>query len=114
MNPLITHPLISSLEAFALTMILSLARGLGLDVAIGFPIHHAPVLAALVVSAFYCGREAGQREHDLKHLSPPKGAVMACLGAQFLFLWSRDNLVQWLVAAGATSVVAAALTIAGY
>lgn len=101
-NPLVSHAVISSLEALAVTLALRL-----------FGVAHAPIIAAVLVSTFYYGREAGQREHDLKHMSPPKGGVTAMLGAQFGFLWSLDNLVQWLAAAGATAAVAAALTFAG-
>jgi nitrogen fixation-related uncharacterized protein len=101
-NPLISHVLLSSTEALALTLAGHLA---------GVP--HAPILAAVIVSTFYYGRESGQREHDLKHMTPPRSAGMAVLGS-FGFLWSLDNLVQWLAAAGATAAAAAALTLAGY
>jgi hypothetical protein len=100
--PLVSHVIISSLEALAVTLALRL---LG--------VQHAPIAASVLVSTFYYGREAGQREHDLKHMSPPKGGALAFAGASFGFLWGLDNLVQWLAAAGATAAVAAALTFAG-
>ena len=63
-------------------------------------------LAALVVSTYYFGREAGQREHDIKHAG--WDAVQAHLGAEFLFGWSLPNLQQWLAPTCTAWTVAAA------
>jgi hypothetical protein len=101
-NPLASHVVFSAAETIALAFVLSV---------VGIP--HGAIIAAVVVSAMFYGREAGQHEHDLKHAVPPTSPVMAALGSHFAFLWSRDNWLQWLVAAGATSAVAAALTLAG-
>jgi hypothetical protein len=67
----------------------------------------AAVLGAFTVSATYYGREAGQREHDLKNTGT-KPAI-AALGALFMFLWSGSNVLQWLVAAAGSAAMAAAL-----
>ena len=101
-RPLASHVVISALETLALA---AAGRAAGLP--------HAPIIAAVIVSAFYYGREAGQREHDLKHAVPPASPLGAFLGAEFGFRWGLDNLLQWLAAAGATSAVAAALIFAG-
>lgn len=101
-RPCASHALVSGAETVVLALI---GRAAGLP--------HAPVVAALVVSTFYYGREAGQREHDLKHGIPAASPLMAFLGAEYGFRWGLDNLLQWLAAAGATSAVAAALTFAG-
>ena len=100
-RPLASHVVIAALETYVLA---TLGR-LG-----GLP--HPAICAAVVVSTFYYGREAGQHEHDLKHATPPKSPFLAFAGASFGFLWGLDNLVQWLVAAAASSAVAAALILA--
>lgn len=101
-NPLASHAVVSTLEALALTLALRL---------IGHA--NAPIVAAVIVSAFYYGREAGQREHDLKHQVPPVPAFAAFLGAEFGVKWGLDNLKQWLAAAGATALAAALMVLAG-
>jgi len=63
--------------------------------------------AALVVSTYYFGREAGQREHDIKHAG--WDAVQAHLGAEFLYGWSLPNLQQWLAPTLTAWAVAAAI-----
>jgi hypothetical protein len=63
--------------------------------------------AALLVSTYYYGREAGQREHDIKHAG--WDAVQAHLGAEFLYGWSVPNLQQWIAPTCAAWAVAAAL-----
>lgn len=63
--------------------------------------------AALLVSTYYYGREAGQREHDIKHAG--WDAVQAHLGAEFLYGWSLPNLEQWVAPTCAAWVVAAAI-----
>jgi hypothetical protein len=104
-NPLVSHAVV----ALGLTAALSLT-GHAAGIA------HAPILAAILISAIYYGREAGQREHDLKHGTTSHGVVspfLAFAGAEFGFLWGLDNLVQWLAAAGSAAATAAALTLAG-
>jgi hypothetical protein len=101
-NPLVSHAAVALAGTAALS-------GVGHAAGVG----HTPVIAGLVVATFYYGREAGQREHDLKHMTPPKSGLMAFLGADFGFLWSLDNFVQWLAAAGSAAATAAALTYAG-
>ncbi|KTS05954.1 hypothetical protein SB2_16240 [Methylobacterium radiotolerans] len=64
-------------------------------------------VAALVVSTYYYGREAGQREHDIKHAG--WDAVQAHLGAEFLYGWSLPNLQQWVAPTCAAWAVAAAI-----
>ncbi|MGH1592124.1 hypothetical protein ACRBEV_31745 [Methylobacterium phyllosphaerae] len=61
-------------------------------------------IAALVVSTYYYGREAGQREHDIKHAG--WDAVQAHLGAEFLYGWSLPNLQQWVAPTCAAWAVA--------
>ncbi|MGU3403190.1 hypothetical protein [Methylobacterium brachiatum] len=63
--------------------------------------------AALVVSTYYFGREAGQREHDIKHAG--WDAVQAHLGAEFLYGWSLPNLQQWLAPTCAAWAIAGAM-----
>ncbi|SFL16428.1 hypothetical protein [Methylobacterium pseudosasicola] len=63
--------------------------------------------AALVVSTYYFGREAGQREHDIKHAG--WDAVQAHLGAEFLYGWSLPNLQQWLAPTCTAWAIAAVL-----
>ena len=63
--------------------------------------------AALLVSTYYYGREAGQREHDIKHAG--WDAVQAHLGAEFLYGWSLPNLEQWVAPTCAAWAVAAAI-----
>jgi hypothetical protein len=99
-RPLVTHTLLAALYTLALGSAFT---------ALGLP--YSWLVAALVVSTFFFGREAGQREHDLKRAGT--GPVIAWLGAEFAFKWDRDNLAQWLVAAGSSAAVAAVLTVAG-
>ena len=66
------------------------------------------VAAAMIVSAFFYGREAGQREHDLKNAGAA-GPVMAWLGSLLMFRWSLDNLFQWL-----SPTLAVVLAVIGY
>lgn len=109
-NPLASHAVVASLETAALALII----GAGLA---HFAIQTIPAwvivlgLPALIVSTFYYGREAGQHEHDLKHAGT--APFLAFAGAEFGFLWGLDNLLQWLVAAGASAAMAAALKLAG-
>lgn len=60
-------------------------------------------IAAGFVWVYFCAREAGQHEHDLKNLGV-KG-FLAWLGATFMFKWFAANVVQWGVAALAAVVV---------
>jgi hypothetical protein len=99
-RPLVTHTLLAALYTFVVALVLK---------AVGFPL--PAVVATLMVSPFWYGREAGQREHDLKHAGT--SPIMAWLGAEFAFKWDRDNLAQWLVAAGSSAAVAAVLTVTG-
>ncbi|WP_060772463.1 hypothetical protein [Methylobacterium sp. AMS5] len=85
--PLLTHFLLAALYTAAIGVPLWFAYGM-----------HGLLVAAALVSTFFYGREAGQREHDLKR-SGVHG-LRAWLGATFLFLWSRSNVIQWLVPAG--------------
>ncbi|MDP4021565.1 hypothetical protein Q8W71_02930 [Methylobacterium sp. NEAU 140] len=66
--------------------------------------------AALVVSTYYYGREAGQREHDIRHAG--WDAVQAHLGAEFLYGWSLPNLQQWVAPTCAAWTVALLLILA--
>ena len=54
-------------------------------------------VAALVVSTYYYGREAGQREHDIKHAG--WDAVQAHLGVKGM---SAELFPQWLALFSAT------------
>lgn len=101
-RPSVSHAAVAS----ALTAVVAVGLG-ALHVA------YAQIIAALVLSAMYYGREAGQLEHDLKHGTTSHGVVtpfMAFAGSVFIFYWGRDNLVQWLAAVGGSAVVAAILT----
>lgn len=108
LNPYWTHPLVAAIE----TLVLFAMLHFGLP-ALG--VHSIPVfvfcvvLPAVIVSTFYYGREAGQREHDLKHATPPSGEVAAFFKAEYALGWSIDNWLQWLVAAAATVFVALVL-----
>lgn len=103
-RPSVSHAVVAAAE----TAVLAVALG-------ALHIPYAQVVAALVVSTMYFGREAGQLEHDLKHGTTSHGVVgpfMAFVGAEFGLYWSRDNWVQWLAAAGGSAAVATALTVA--
>ncbi|APT31936.1 rlpA-like protein [Methylobacterium phyllosphaerae] len=99
-NPCASHAVIAALETVALTLAGQLV-GLA----------HPACIAALVVSTFYYGREAGQREHDLKHATSPTTPLIAFLGAEYGFRWGVDNLKQWLAAAISATLVGAALVL---
>jgi hypothetical protein len=99
-RPLITHTLLAA----GYTLLIATVLGL-LHVA------HAPIIATLIVSPFWYGREAGQREHDLKNMGV--SPLWAWLGAEFAFKWDVSNAQQWGVAAGSSAVVATILTILG-
>lgn len=99
-NPCASHAATAAVE----TLALALLGGL-----LGLP--HPAWIAAVAVTAFYYGREAGQREHELKHGTPPVTPLLAFLGAEYGFRWSRANLVKWLAAAGAAALVGAALVL---
>lgn len=92
-SPLVHH----ALFGFAYTMLIG---------TLIFRMHqpHPGIIAAVIVGAFFYGREAGQREHDLKHGTPPWSATKALLGAEFLFGWAWSNLQDWLAAVGGTLV----------
>jgi hypothetical protein len=96
-SPLISHPLLAALY----TVVLGFAAK---AVHLSYPW----VVAAIVVSAFWYGREAGQREHDLKNMGVRP--IPAWLGAEFAYRWNGANWAQWLVAAASSAAVAAALT----
>jgi hypothetical protein len=100
-RPLITHTLLSA----GYTLVIASVLGL-------FNVAYAPIIGALIVSTFFYGREAGQREHDLKHMTPPTSAVVAWLGAEFAFKWDGSNFAQWGVAAGSSAAVATIITVA--
>lgn len=101
-RPLVTHTLLAAAYTLAIAVVLGL-----------FQVAHAQIFGALIASAFFYGREAGQREHDLKHMTPPIAGIPAWLGAEFFYRWDADNRAQWLVAAGSSAAVAAILTVLG-
>lgn len=74
-HPLISHAVLGGTYALALTPIVG------------------AIPAALVVSALFFGREAGQREHQLKRTLTP---VRAWVGATFCLGWTRMNWLEWL------------------
>jgi hypothetical protein len=94
-NPATSHALTAILETAGMAIALILLRS-----------PRPEAVAALVVSTYYFGREAGQREHDIKHAG--WDAVQAHLGAEFLFGWSLPNLQQWLAPTCTAWTVAAA------
>jgi uncharacterized membrane-anchored protein len=92
-NPYITHPL-TALLRFAIVfaiIFLTFTGYLG-------PIHAAIVGAALYTIGYYEGREAGQREHDLKHLVNAWNGFWAWLGSFIWFGWAKENIFQALAA----------------
>ncbi|MDP4001990.1 hypothetical protein [Methylobacterium sp. NEAU K] len=95
-NPATSHALTAVLETAGVAAVLFLLRG-----------PRPEATAALVVSTYYYGREAGQREHDIKHAG--WDAVQAHLGAEFLYGWSLPNLQQWVAPTCAAWAVAAVL-----
>ena len=97
-NPAASHALTAILETAGLSAALIALRG-----------PRPEATAALVVSTYYYGREAGQREHDIKHAG--WDAVQAHLGAEFLYGWSLPNLQQWLAPTCTAWAVAAALIV---
>ena len=88
-----SHALTATLETAGVTAALTLLRT-----------PRPEGTAALLVSTYYYGREAGQREHDIKHAG--WDAIQAHLGAEFLYGWSLPNLQQWLAPTCAAWVVA--------
>lgn len=103
MNALLKMPLLThALLAYAYTMIIG-------SVLVLLKQPHPGIWGAVLASLFFYGREAGQREHDLKHATPPWSGVMAWLGAEFLFGWAWSNVQDWLAAVGGTFVALALL-----
>lgn len=106
MSPYVSHPLIAAgLAAVFIVVVDTALKALGITqvpVAV-----FAAVLGAVAVSSTYYGREAGQREHDLKNAGTKQ--PWAALGSLFMFLWSGSNVLQWLVAAAGSAAVAVAL-----
>ena len=82
-NPATSHAMTATLETLGLAALMIRLRG-----------PRPEATAALVVATYYYGREAGQREHDIRHAG--WDAVQAHLGAEFLYGWSGANLEQWL------------------
>lgn len=80
-RPLISHPLLAILYLLVLAPLIALT---GLS--------NPDIIAALVVSVLFFGREAGPREHQLKRTMGP---IRAWLGAEFCFLWTRQNWLEW-------------------
>ncbi|RYD61016.1 MAG: hypothetical protein EOP83_18045 [Verrucomicrobiaceae bacterium] len=74
-HPLVSHAVLGGTYALALTPIVG------------------PSIAALIVSVLFFGREAGQREHQLKRTQPP---IRAWIGAAFCLGWTRMNWLEWL------------------
>lgn len=97
-HPSASHALIASLEAVLGILALRL---------LGAP--QPEILAAAVVIAIYYGREAGQREHDLKNQG--WAPVRAWLGAALFFGWSTANVQQWVAPTIAALTVAAAFAL---
>jgi hypothetical protein len=95
-NPATSHALTAVLETAGVAAALILLRS-----------PRPEGTAALLVSTYYYGREAGQREHDIKRAG--WDAVQAHLGAEFLYGWSLPNLQQWLAPTVAAWAVAAVL-----
>ena len=93
-NPAASHALTAVLETTGMAAALILLRT-----------PRPEGTAALLVSTYYYGREAGQREHDLKHAA--WDAVQAHFGAEFLYGWSLPNLEQWVAPTGSAWAVAA-------
>lgn len=95
-HPATSHAMTATLETAGLSVAMILLRG-----------PRPEATAALVVATYYFGREAGQREHDIKHAG--WDAVQAHLGAEFLYGWSPENLQQWLAPTCAAWAVAGLL-----
>jgi len=93
-NPATSHAMTAVLETAGMAAVLILLRT-----------PRPEGTAALLVSTYYYGREAGQREHDIKHAG--WDAVQAHLGAEFLYGWSWPNLQQWVAPTCAAWTVAA-------
>jgi hypothetical protein len=74
-HPLASHAVLGGTYALVLTPIVG------------------PVTAALIVSVLFFGREAGQREHQLKRTLSP---IRAWIGASFCVGWTRMNWLEWL------------------
>ncbi|WP_267423949.1 hypothetical protein [Methylobacterium sp. GC_Met_2] len=92
-NPATSHALTAILETAGMAAALTLLRT-----------PRPAGTAALLASTDYYGREAGQREHDVKHAG--WDALQAHLGAEFLYEWSLPNLQQWLAPTCAAWAVA--------
>lgn len=106
MSPYWTHPLTALLRWTIVFVILSLLRVPG-----------AEWFAFAYVAGYFEGREAGQREHDLKGvlLAPSTGPwspMKAWAGSAFFFGWSLPNLAQ--AAAGIVPVLLVTVLAAWY
>lgn len=103
-NPYLTHPLTALLRFGIVFTILyfTLTGYFG-------PVRAALCFAAIYTIGYYEGREAGQREHDLKHLVKAWNGFMAWLGSFIWFGWAKENFAQ--AAAGIIPVIIAAAII---
>lgn len=107
MNPLLTHPLVAAAD----TAILAIAAHYGLPL-LGLSIPYTAIIAAIVVSAVYFGREADQREHELKNYKgwSPIGAFLV---GKYLLGLSAESIAQWLVAAAGALAAGVGLYLLG-
>ena len=104
MSPYLTHPVTALLRFGILLAILRF----------GFRVPGSEWLAMAYTAGLYEGREAGQREHDLKNwpqhgTDKPLSPVKAWLGSFLFYEWAPENFAQAL--AGIIPVVAAACAI---
>ncbi|MCJ2051852.1 hypothetical protein [Methylobacterium sp. J-070] len=97
-NPAASHAITATLETAGMAAAMIALRG-----------PRPEATAALLVSTYYYGREAGQREHDIKHAG--WDAVQAHLGAEFLYGWSLPNLEQWVAPTCAAWAAAALIAL---
>jgi hypothetical protein len=110
MSPYVSHPLLAVVDSLILIGLSALIfRLTGIETIPAWLF--AIIVPCIAVSAVYYGREAGQREHDLKHTVPPHSQLVAFFGGKYPILWTGENWLQWLVAVAGAVVLAAVLII---
>jgi hypothetical protein len=99
-SPYLSHPLTALLRYAIFYSILRFA----------FAVPGAEWFALAYVGAYFEGREAGQREHDLKHFTQAGemetwSPFEAWAGSAFFFGWSLPNILQALAGIAPAFVV---------
>lgn len=103
MNPYLSHPLVAALDTLVLSVVAALVLPL-----FGLAVPYLSIIAAVVVSAVYYGREADSVEHALKNVQR-RGWFVSFVYGKYGLGWSVDNLLQWLCAAAGSLAIGVVL-----